>query len=332
MLTAYDYPSAVHADLAQVDVVLVGDSVAMVVLGHDTTQSVTMDEMLHHCRAVMRGARRPLVVGDMPFGSYETNAEDAMRNAYRFIKEAGVNAVKMEGGLKIKTHIERVVKGGIAVMGHTGLTPASISAIGQFRSFGKTAQEAIAITEDALALQDAGAFGIVLECVPDRVARFVTDKLDIPTIGIGAGQHTSGQVLVYHDVLGMLQHPHHAKVTPKFVKRYASCAQNIQDGLRAYKEEVKLGQFPSQRYCPYQIPESEWEMLVNHFANTAHVMPPRDLIEEKFASKSSGKGTPKSAQKKAAAKKGSKSKRARKEGGTVDDSKEDGDDDVGQLY
>jgi len=288
-LTAYDYPSAVHADLAQIDMVLVGDSVAMVELGRETTQSLTMEEMLHHTKAVMRGAPRSLVIADMPFGSYQLNPEQAMGNAYRVIKETGAGGVKMEGGVPIKESVRRVVQGGIAVLGHTGLLPASVSAIGQYRSFGKNAKEAIAITEDALALQDAGAFAIVLECVPERVAQFVTDKLDIPTIGIGAGQGTSGQVLVYHDVLGMLQHPHHAKVTPKFVKRYAACAEFIQEGLEMYKKEVKSRTFPSEEYCPYEIPDKEWEMLVGHFANTALVMPPRDLIKNK-ASLSKAKG------------------------------------------
>ncbi|KAJ8908414.1 hypothetical protein NDN08_005123 [Rhodosorus marinus] len=298
VLTAYNYPSAVHADLAQMDMVLVGDSVAMVELGHETTQSVAMEEMLHHTKAVMRGTRRCLVIADMPFGSYQLNPEEAMRNAYRFIKETGVGGVKMEGGVAIKESVRRVVQGGIAVVGHTGLLPASVSAIGQYRSFGKNAKEAITITEDALALQDAGAFAIVLECIPERVAQFVTDKLDIPTIGIGAGQGTSGQVLVYHDVLGMLQHPHHAKVTPKFVKRYAGCAEFIQQGLETYKKEVKSRIFPSKEYCPYEIPDKEWEMLVGHFANTALVMPPRDLMKKK-ASLSKAKGKAKSTQKKA---------------------------------
>eukprot|EP00871_Galdieria_phlegrea_P001101 jgi/Galph1/1992/GphlegSOOS_G676.1 len=240
MVTAYDYPSAVHADLAEVDVVLVGDSVAMVSLGHDTTQ------------------QRPLIVGDMPFGSYEISPEIAMQNAYRLVKEGHVGCIKLEGGRKLANTVYRIVQGGIAVMGHIGLTPASVSAIGGFRSFGKNYEEAKDILEDALALEEAGAFAIVVECVPEIVAKHITELINIPTIGIGAGKYTCGQVLVYHDMCGMLQHPHHAKVTPKFCKKYAQVGYAIQEALETYRDEVRNGDFPSEQYSPYEIPEEEY--------------------------------------------------------------------------
>jgi len=259
MLTAYDYPSAVHADLAGIDIVLVGDSLGMVELGHDTTQFVDMDQMLHHCRAVFAGARRPLIVGDLPFGSYEVSDDEAVRNSIRMVKEGHVNAVKLEGGVRRASAVRKIVESGVAVMGHTGLTPQSVSALGGFRPSGKTSDEATSILEDALALQKAGAFAIVLECIPERLAERVTELLDIPTIGIGAGSKTSGQVLVYHDMVGMLTHPHHAKVTPRFCKKYAHVGEYINDALIQYKEEVEQNKFPSREFAPYSIPDEEWD-------------------------------------------------------------------------
>ena len=211
MITAYDYPTAKHAENAGMDIVLVGDSVGMVVLGYDTTQPVTMEDMLHHCKAVRRGAPSRFIVGDMPFGSYESGPEEALKNAYRLVKEAGVDAVKLEGGRNRAETVRKLVDCGIAVMGHTGLTPQGISVLGGFRAQGRTAVKARAILDDALALQEAGAFAVVIEFVPSIVAKAVTDAVKIPTIGIGAGPHTTGQVLVYHDLLGVEHHPHFEK-------------------------------------------------------------------------------------------------------------------------
>ena len=190
-----------------------------------------MDEMIHHCKAVSRGAKFPLLVGDMPLGSYEINDDDALRNAYKFLKEAGMDAVKLEGGSETRARtVKKIVDGGVAVLGHVGLTPQAISVIGGFRAQGRTAVKARALLDDALRLQDAGAFGVVLECVPAPVATAITDALEIPTIGIGAGPGTNGQVLVYHDMLGMTSHPHHQEFVPKFCKQYASLGRQIIQG------------------------------------------------------------------------------------------------------
>lgn len=260
MVTAYDYPSAVHVDRAGIDVVLVGDSCAMVELGFETTQPITLDQMIHHCQAVKRGApNRPLLVGDMPFGSYEFKDVDvALKNAYRMVKEGGMDAVKFEGGTESRAKIVRhVVEGGVAVLGHVGLTPQAISVIGGFRAQGRTAARARSILDEALRLQDAGAFAIVLECVPANVAAAITEALDVPTIGIGAGGGTSGQVLVFHDLLGMLSHPHHEEFVPKFCKKYASVGIHINDGLAQFRKEVEEGVFPGEDYSPYAMNEEE---------------------------------------------------------------------------
>eukprot|EP00581_Thalassiosira_minuscula_P016057 CAMPEP_0183725642 /NCGR_PEP_ID=MMETSP0737-20130205/21074_1 /TAXON_ID=385413 /ORGANISM="Thalassiosira miniscula, Strain CCMP1093" /LENGTH=307 /DNA_ID=CAMNT_0025956701 /DNA_START=569 /DNA_END=1492 /DNA_ORIENTATION=+ len=264
MVTAYDYPSAIHVDRAGIDIVLVGDSCAMVELGFETTQPITLDQMIHHCQAVKRGApNRPLLVGDMPFGSYEfENADIALRNAYRMVKEGGMDAVKFEGGSESRAKIVRhVVDGGVAVLGHVGLTPQAISVIGGFRAQGRTAARARSILDEALRLQDAGAFAVVLECVPGNVAAAVTNALEIPTIGIGAGGGTSGQVLVFHDLLGMLSHPHHEEFVPKFCKKYASVGIHINDGLAQFKKEVEEGIFPGNEYSPYVMSEEEAAMF-----------------------------------------------------------------------
>ncbi|KAL6757683.1 ketopantoate hydroxymethyltransferase [Haematococcus lacustris] len=264
MVTAYDYPSAVHVDEAGIDILLVGDSVAMVVHGHDTTLPITMEEMLVHCRAVCRGARRPFLVGDLPFGSYETSVRDAVISATRMLKEGGMDAVKLEGGSPARVEAARaIVETGVAVMGHVGLTPQSISALGGFRPQAQVAEEALGVLAQAQALQRAGCFALVLECVPGPIAAAITASLTIPTIGIGAGPATSGQVLVYHDLLGMMSHPHHAKVTPKFCKQYAHVGQAIQAALQAYREEVASRTFPSNAYSPYRIPAEELDMLVD---------------------------------------------------------------------
>eukprot|EP00741_Cyanophora_paradoxa_P021225 tig00000237_g20486.t1 len=266
MVTAYDYPSAVHVDSAGFDILLVGDSVGMVQLGYDTTLPVTMDEMLHHCRSVARGARRPLLVGDMPFGSYEVSEDDAVRNAIRFLKEGEMDAVKLEGGVARAATVARVVRSGVAVMGHVGLTPQSISVLGGFRSQGRSAAAAKRLLDDARALQEAGAFAVVVECVPEGVARAITAALEIPTVGIGAGAGTDGQVLVYHDLVGLYQHPHHAKVTPKFSKRFGNAAAAIQSALEAYRAEVVGRKFPSAEYSPYTIPQEELDEFLAYAA------------------------------------------------------------------
>lgn len=254
MVTAYDYPSAVHLDTAGIDVCLVGDSAAMVVHGHDTTLPISLDEMLVHCRAVARGAKRPLLVGDLPFGTYESNTHQAVDTAVRILKEGSMDAIKLEGGSPSRiTAAKAIVEAGIAVMGHVGLTPQAISVLGGFRPQGRNVASAVKVVETAMALQEAGCFSVVLECVPPPVAAAATSVLGIPTIGIGAGPFCSGQVLVYHDLLGMMQHPHHAKVTPKFCKQYGLVGDVINKALLEYKEEVTNGSFPGPAYSPYKI-------------------------------------------------------------------------------
>lgn len=239
MLTAYDYPTARLVDGAGVDSILVGDSLAMVVLGHENTLSVTMDEMLHHCRAVSRGAETALLVGDMPFMSYQADTVEAVRNAGRFLGEGGMDAVKLEGGRPVGDTVRAIVDAGIPVMGHIGLTPQSVNALGGWRVQGRTAQSAAGLVSDALSLERAGCFAIVLESVPDRVAAHITERLSVPTIGIGAGRGTSGQVLVLHDLIGLFD-----QFTPKFVRRYAEVAGAIRAAVEAYRDDVKSGAFP----------------------------------------------------------------------------------------
>ena len=263
MVTAYDYPSAVHVDNAGIDMLLVGDSVAMVVHGYDTTLPITLDEMLIHCRAVARGARRAFLVGDMPFGCVEASPEDAVRSAVRMMKEGGMDAVKIEGGFSNRAKaVKAVVEAGVAVVGHVGLTPQAISVLGGFRPAGQTAVEAIRVIREAKALEEAGCCAIVLECVPEVVAAAATREIGIPTIGIGAGPQCSGQVLVYHDLLGMMQHPHHAKVTPKFCKQYGAVGSAIQGALEAYAQEVVNREFPSKQFSPYKMGDGESDMLL----------------------------------------------------------------------
>ena len=257
MVTAYSYPSAVHVDAADIDICLVGDSVGMVELGYDTTLPVSMEEMIHHAKAVSRGAERPLLIADLPFGSYERGGAVAYNNAVRFLKECGMDGVKLEGGRTVVDTVRALVDGGVSVMGHIGLTPQRISVLGGFRAQGKSEAAAASLLADALALQAAGAFAIVIECVPPDIAQTITAKLTIPTIGIGAGPHTSGQVLVYHDLLGFFQHAHHAKVSPQFSKAYAAVGAAIQSGLEAFRNEVVAGKFPSDQYSPYKVVNSE---------------------------------------------------------------------------
>lgn len=264
MVTAYDYPSGVHLDQAGIDICLVGDSASMVVHGHDTTLPISLDEMLVHCRAVARGAKSPLLVGDLPFGSYESSTHQAVETAVRVLKEGGMDAIKLEGGAPSRiTAAKAIVEAGIAVMGHVGLTPQAISVLGGFRPQGRSVDSAVKVVETSIALQEVGCFAVVLECVPAPVAAAATSALKIPTIGIGAGPFCSGQVLVYHDLLGMLQHPHHAKVTPKFCKHYAGVGDIINKALLEYKREVTSGVFPSSTHSPYKIATSDVDSFMH---------------------------------------------------------------------
>ncbi|MEA3349306.1 MAG: 3-methyl-2-oxobutanoate hydroxymethyltransferase [Chloroflexota bacterium] len=261
MLTAYDYPTALAVDQAEIDSILVGDSLGMVVLGYENTLPVTMSDMLHHCRAVSRGARYALLIGDMPFMSYQTSVTEAVRNAGRFLQESGMDAVKLEGGRERLPAIKAIIAAGIPVLGHLGLTPQSVHQMGGFRAQGKTAGAAKSLIDDALALQDVGCFGIVLESVPARLAEYVSGQLEIPTIGIGAGAGCDGQVLVTHDLLGLFD-----RFTPKFVKKYADLHADIAQALSAYKNDVVKNNFPADEHT-FSMPDSEWDELIKMFDN-----------------------------------------------------------------
>jgi 3-methyl-2-oxobutanoate hydroxymethyltransferase len=256
MLTAYDYPTALSMDKAGVDSILVGDSLAMVVLGYENTLPVTMEEMLHHCRAVARGAKTSLLVGDMPFMSYQVSVEEAVRNAGRFLQEGGMDAVKLEGGLERADAIRAITGAGIPVIGHIGLTPQSVNQLGGFRAQGKTAIAAKRLIEDALILQEAGCFSIVLESVPARLADLISKKISIPTIGIGAGNGCDGQVLVTHDLLGLFD-----RFTPKFVKQYADFHNEMQKAFADYIEDVETKRFPAPEHT-VEMKDEEWEELM----------------------------------------------------------------------
>ncbi|HKD17645.1 MAG TPA: 3-methyl-2-oxobutanoate hydroxymethyltransferase [Thermoanaerobaculia bacterium] len=251
MVTAYDAPGARFAEDAGIDVILVGDTAAMVVLGHSGTTPVTVDEMLFLTRTVSRHVHRPIVVGDMPFGSYEVSDDEAVRNAVRFVKEGGAEIVKLEGAGPMVARARAIVQAGIPVMGHVGLTPQSATMLGGFKTQGRTADAAQLIVEGAKELEDAGCCSIVLEAVPAPVGVRITEELSIPTIGIGAGAGCDGQVLVYHDLLG-LSEGH----LPRFVKRYANLSAEIRDALVAYATEVRSGAFPEEQHT-YAMPEEE---------------------------------------------------------------------------
>lgn len=257
MLTAYDYPTALAMDRVGIDSILVGDSLGMVVLGYETTIPVTMEEMLHHCRAVARGAQYALLIGDMPFMSYQASVADAVRNAGRFLKEAGMDAIKLEGGRERAEAVNAIVGAGIPVMGHLGLTPQSIHQLGGFRAQGRTLPAARKLLEDAMELQEAGCFSIVLEAVPAKLASLVSQRLDIPTIGIGAGPGCDGQVLVTHDLLGLFD-----RFTPKFVRKYADLHAVIGQAFEAYIHDVIEGDFPGPEHS-YNMPDEEWEALIH---------------------------------------------------------------------
>jgi 3-methyl-2-oxobutanoate hydroxymethyltransferase len=251
MVTAYDHPSGRLADAAGVDLVLVGDSAAMTVLGHDSTVPVTVEEMLMLTGAVTRGVSRALVVADMPFGSFQVSDEEAVRNAIRFVKEAGADAVKIEGAGPALSRVLALVGAGIPVMGHLGLTPQSATMLGGFRAQGKTAAKARRLLEDAVALEQAGCFALVLEAVPAAVADRITDELSIPTIGIGSGAGCDGQVLVLHDLLGLYDGR-----APRFAKRYAEIGTEMRGAIERYAADVRSGAFPAEEHT-YAMPEDE---------------------------------------------------------------------------
>jgi 3-methyl-2-oxobutanoate hydroxymethyltransferase len=243
MMTAYDYPFGLLADEAGVDIVLVGDSLGMVVMGLDGTVEVTMENMIHHTQAVVRGCKGPLIVGDMPFMSYNISIPEAIRNAGRLMKEGGCDVVKLEGGVDFAPTIEAIVKAGIPVQGHIGLTPQTASALGGFKMQGRDAAAAMGIIEDAKALEEAGVFSMILEAVPSPLGKLVAESVSVPVIGIGAGADVDGQVLVTHDMVGLFD-----KFIPKFVKQYTRIRPIILDALTAYKEEVQTSQFPTSEH------------------------------------------------------------------------------------
>ena len=243
MMTAYDYSAATLVDQAGIDTTLVGDSLGNVMLGYDSTVPVTMDEMIHHCKAVSKGVKNSFLIGDMPFMSYQSSIEKAIENAGRFLKEANCESVKLEGGSDMAPTVKAIVKAGIPVCGHIGLTPQTATMLGGYKVQGKDAESAKKMLQSAIDLEEAGAFMIVFECIPDTLAARITGELKLPTIGIGAGKDCDGQVLVYHDLLGLYE-----RFTPKFVKQYLNLAPMIKEALTQYKTEVENGTFPGPEH------------------------------------------------------------------------------------
>jgi 3-methyl-2-oxobutanoate hydroxymethyltransferase len=266
MLTAYDFPTARAADRAGIDALLVGDSLAMVVLGHPNTLSVSMEEMLHHARAVSRGAQGALLVGDLPFLSYQADTGDAVRNAGRFLQDAGMDAVKLEGGRTFAPVVAAIVRAGIPVQGHIGLMPQSLHKQGGFKVQGRTAADAQGLLEDALALQEAGCFSVVLEGIPARLAAFITERLRIPTLGIGAGGGTDGQVLVVNDVLGLSPH------VPRFAKSYAHLGEAMVEAMASFRREVAERAFPGPEHA-YGLPDDEWRAFLAAVGHNLRAVP-----------------------------------------------------------
>lgn len=255
-ITAYDYPTAILADEAGVDIILVGDSIAMTTFGYESTLPITMDDMVHHAKAVVKGVKdatgHAFVIGDMPFMSYQPSNMTAVKNAGRFLTEAGCDAVKLEGGIRMAKRVKAIVDAGIPVMGHIGLTPQSVSQLGGYRVQGKTVEEAKKLIEDALALQKNGIFSLVLEVIPAVLAKKITEKLSIPTIGIGSGIHTDGQVVVFHDIVSLFR-----SFVPKFVKQYKDVGNEIFEAISQYRDEVQNEKFPAEKH-QYKIkPEME---------------------------------------------------------------------------
>ncbi|MED3762773.1 3-methyl-2-oxobutanoate hydroxymethyltransferase [Ureibacillus sp. FSL K6-8385] len=251
MITAYDYPAAKYAEAAGVDMILVGDSLGMVVLGYDSTVQVTVDDMIHHAKAVRRGAKDTFVVVDMPFGSYHGDPNEALKTGVRMIQESGADALKVEGAGEVLYVIKKLVHAGIPVVAHLGLTPQSVGVLGGYKVQGKTAEQANQLIEDALRCQEAGAMAVVLECIPHQLTEIVSQKLEIPTIGIGAGPEADGQVLVFHDLLRYGNHH-----IPKFAKEFANVGAQIQKGIEGYKKAVKEGSFPAPEHC-FNMKEEE---------------------------------------------------------------------------
>jgi 3-methyl-2-oxobutanoate hydroxymethyltransferase len=256
MLTAYDYPTARLLDKAGVDVLLVGDSLGMVVLGYDSTVHVTLEEMIHHIKAVVRGAQRALVIGDLPFGSYNEDPSQAIRSATRLIKEGGCAAVKLEGGIEMASTVRAVANAGIPVVGHVGLLPQTATKVGGFKVQGRTAEDALALFESGRALEKAGAFMIVIEAVPAPVGMLLSRSLTVPVIGIGAGAGCDGQVLVTLDMLGLQE-----ALTPRYLKRYAHLASTVEDAVRRYVSEVKAGTFPAEEHTYSMDPQEEAKLI-----------------------------------------------------------------------
>ena len=263
MLTAYDYPTALAIDQAGIDSILVGDSLGMVVLGYSNTLPVTMQDMLHHCQAVARGSQFAFLIGDMPFMSYQSSVQDALHNAGRFLQEAGMDAVKLEGGKERLEVIQAIISAGIPVMGHLGLTPQSVHQLGGFRPQGRELPVARRLMEDALLLQEAGCFSIVLESIPARLATLISERLEIPTIGIGAGAGCDGQVLVTHDMLGIFD-----RFTPKFVKKYADLRSEMIHAFTAYKNDVEANAFPTEIHS-VEMPDEKWDIFIKEMGNNA---------------------------------------------------------------
>jgi len=259
MFPAYDYPMASLLDRANADIIIIGDSLAMVILGHDHTISGTMEEMIHHCQPVVKACKRAMVVGDMPFGSYQISEEQAVQNAIRFMKEGGVEAIKLEGGGGVAGVTKAIVKAGVPVIGHIGLTPQTVFQIGGYKVQGKSASIAKNIIEDALALEEAGAFAIVMECIPAPVSRIITQRLKIPTIGIGAGIDCDGQTLITYDILGLFD-----RFIPKFVKRYANLSPTIVEALQNCIKEIQEGKFPETKHS-FTMNEDELKILKETF-------------------------------------------------------------------
>lgn len=253
----------VKVDVAGIDIALVGDSAAMVVHGHDTTLPITLDDMITHARSVKRAVRRAMIVGDLPFGTYEESPTRAVCSALRMIKDGGADAVKLEGAIEPRLSAIRSIKAaGIPVMGHIGLTPQSINALGGFKPQGRNADGALNLVENAMRLEEAGCFAVVVECVPEVVTLAIRGAIDIPIIGIGAGRHADGQILVYHDILGLTVHPHHAKVSPRFCKQYAQLGDDAIVALETFKHEVVSNVFPGAQFCPYVMGGDELNNFV----------------------------------------------------------------------
>ena len=256
MITAYDYPTGVWAERAAIDIVLVGDSMAMTVLGYSTTLPATMAELISHSQAVTRGCKSPFILGDMPYMSYQPSIEIAVQNAGRFMSEGVCDGIKLEGGITMADRVEAIVNAGIPVMGHLGLTPQSMSMLGGFKVQGKDALMAKRIIDDAKVLEEAGAFAVLLECVPSKVSKLITERAEIPIISIGAGPDCDGQLLIFHDMFGL-----YPAFTPKFAKQYADVGETIVQGLKRYAEEVREGLFPEPKHG-FTISDQQYEELL----------------------------------------------------------------------